>query len=193
MGVIVVFDFVITIENIVITGCFSEGLDLKVASQKLVGAKYSWKRFPGLSFKLASLATFLLFRTGKFVCTGIKTEVKGKEAIAKLLALLKTEGIVSGDCVFECGVKNLVASVNIGGASVSLEQITNEFDVIYEPEKFPAVIHKLEDSQATFLVFLTGKLVCSGVANEEELKVAVKKFYDQLKEKKALQQSLTIN
>ncbi|MCL1970356.1 MAG: hypothetical protein FWF66_02725 [Candidatus Bathyarchaeota archaeon] len=145
-----------------------------------------------LSFKLKSpLATFLLFQTGKFVCTSIKTEAKGKKAITKLLALLKTKGLVSDDCGFECGVKNLVTSVNIGGALVSLEQFTNEFEAIYEPEKFPAAIHKLQDSQATFLVFFTGKLICSGVANQEELKETVQKFYEQLKEKNTIEKTLS--
>jgi TATA-box binding protein (TBP) (component of TFIID and TFIIIB) len=44
----------------------------------------------------------------------------------------------------------------------------------------------MDQPKATFLVFLTGKLVCSGIANEEELKITVKKFYDQLIEKSTL-------
>ncbi|MDR0461318.1 MAG: hypothetical protein LBH62_07855 [Nitrososphaerota archaeon] len=187
------FDFVITIENIMITGSFSENLDLKATNQKLAGSRYSWKKFPRLSFKLKPLATFLMFQSGKFVCTGIKTEAKGKEAITKLLELLKTEKIVSENCKFEYCVKNLVASINIGGASVSIEQFITEFDAAYEPEKFPAAIHKLDDTQATFLIFLTGKLVCSGVSTKEELKEVVKKFYSQLKEKNVIQQNLIIN
>jgi len=191
---IVLFDFEITIENLVLLGSLSEGVDLCVANSKLEGSKCNWHRFPGLAYKLQKpLATFLLFKNGKFICTGVKTENKGEQAITNFVNLLKTQNIVSHDCVFQWGVKNLVASVNIGGASVSLEQFTNEFDAIYEPDKFPAAIHKTDESSATFLVFLTGKLICSGVADKEALKKTVKDFYDQLVEKKVIEKSLSPN
>lgn len=191
--VIGLFDFEITIQNIVLTGSFSEAIDLCVANSKLEGSKRNWKRFPGLAYKLkVPPATFLLFRNGKFVCTGIKSQAKGQAATAVFLERLKAEGLVSSNCVFECGVKNLVASVIIGGASISLEQFTNQFEsVIYEHEKFPAAVYKMGESRATFLVFLTGKLICSGVADEETLKQAVKDFYDQLIEKNAIEKVLT--
>lgn len=182
------FDFEITIENLVLLGTLSEGVDLCVANSKLEGSRCNWQRFPGLAYKLKNPpATFLLFKTGKFVCTGVKTKTKGEEAITLFVDLLKAEGIVSHGCTFEWGVKNLVASVDLSGASVSLEQFTSEFDAIYEPDKFPAAIHKALESSATFLVFLTGKLICSGVADEEALKKTVRDFYDQLVEKNALE------
>ena len=96
IGVFVVFDFVITIENVVLTGSFSEEVNLKVANQKLVGSRCNWQRFTGLSFKLKSAsATFLLFRTAKFVCTGTKTKTKAEQATTTFLNLLKKEGLVS--------------------------------------------------------------------------------------------------
>ena len=181
------FDFVITVENVVMTGSFSEGVDLGDACLKLEGSKCSWKKFPGLSFKLKSpLATFLLFGNGKFVCTGTKTKTKAEQAITAFLGLLKAEGLVSNQCSFECGVKNLVVSINMAGTSVSLEQFNSEFDTIYEPEKFPAAVYKMGESKTTFLVFLTGKMICSGVADEEDLKKTIKEFYDQLVEKNVI-------
>jgi len=189
--VIVVFDFTITVENVVMAGWFSEGVDLGVACLKLEGSKGSWKKFPGLSFKLKSpLATFLLFGSGKFVCTGTKTKTKAEQAITVFLGLLKAKELVSNNCTFECGVKNLVVSINMAGASVSLEQFNSEFDSIYEPEKFPAAVYKMGESKATFLVFLTGKMICSGVADEEDLKKAVKEFYNQLLERKIIEKTL---
>jgi len=192
MGVIVLFDLVITIENIVLTGSFSEEVDLKVANQKLVGSKCNWQRFPGLSYKLkVPSATFLLFRTGKFVCTGTKTKAKAEQATTVFLSLLKEQGLVSEGCLFECCVKNLVASVDLAGALVSLEQFTSEFNAVYEPDKFPAAVCKTEQPKATFLVFLAGKMVCSGIADEETLKSTVKKFYEDLVEKKVIEKNLS--
>ncbi|MDR2719448.1 MAG: TATA-box-binding protein [Nitrososphaerota archaeon] len=186
------FELVITIENVVLTGSFSEEVDLKVANQKLVGSRCNWQRFPGLSFKLKSTsATFLLFRTGKFVCTGTKTKIKAEQATTAFLNLLKKEGLVSDQCWFECCVKNIVASVDLAGATVSVEQITGEFNAVYEPDKFPAAVCKTEEPKATFLVFLAGKMVCSGIADEETLKKTVQKFYQDLVEKKVIEQSLS--
>jgi transcription initiation factor TFIID TATA-box-binding protein len=192
MGVTIVFDLVITIENVVMIGTFSEGINLDIANQKLEDSKRNWQRFPGLAFKLkTSPATFLLFQSGKFVCTGTKTETKGKQAINQLLNILKTKDLVSNNCVFDCAVKNLVASVDIGGASIALEQFTREFESIYEPDRFPAAVYKSTEQNATFLVFLTGKLICSGIADEETLKQAIKDFYNQLVEKKAIEKILS--
>ena len=188
----VLFDLVITIENIVLTGSFSEGVDLKVANRKLVGSKCNWQRFPGLSYKLKAVsATFLLFRTGRFVCTGTKTKAKAEQATTMFLNLLKRAGLVSDLCGFECCVKNLVASVDLAGATVSVEQITSEFNAVYEPDKFPAAVCKTVEPNATFLVFLAGKMICSGIADEETLKTTVKKFYQELIEKKAIEKSLS--
>jgi len=61
ISVTVVFDFEITVENVVMIGAFSEGIDLSVANQKLRGPKRNWKQLSGLSFKLKRpSATFLL-------------------------------------------------------------------------------------------------------------------------------------
>jgi len=170
------------------TGSFSEGIDLAVANSKLEGSRCGWQRFPGLLYKLkVPAASFLLFENGKFVCTGIKTREKGKEAMSALLVLLKERGLVSDVCVFECCVKNLVASVAVGGSSVDLGQFASRFDAIYEPEKFPAAIHKMDGSNATFLVFLSGTMICSGVADETVLKQIVDDFCAQLIEKEVLE------
>ena len=182
------FDFDIAVENVVMIGSFSEGIDLCVANQKLEGSKRNWKQLSGLSFKLKKpSATFLLFQNGKFICANIKTETKGKHALTKLLNLLKTEKLVSDDCVFECGVKNLVASVNLSSANISPDQFTSEFESIYDPTKCHTPLNKTDQPSAAFLVFLTGKLICTGAANKEELKKTLKNFYKQLSDKNTIE------
>jgi hypothetical protein len=39
------FDFTITVENVVVTGLFSECVDLGVACLKLEGSKCNWNKF----------------------------------------------------------------------------------------------------------------------------------------------------
>jgi len=173
----VLFDFEIAVENVVMIGSFSESVNLSVASLKLEGSMCNWQKFSGLSFKLkSSLATFLLFKNGHFVCTGTKTKTKAKEATTTFLDLLKAEGLVSNQCTFECRVKNLVASINIEGASVPIGQFTNDFEAIYDPDKIPTVSYKSGEPQATVMGFLTGKIICSGAADEETLKQTIQKL-----------------
>jgi len=174
-------------------GVFSERIDLEVAKGRLVGSQDKHKRFPGLIYRLkSSKATFLLFKSGSFVCTGSISKAKGEEAIVAMLGLLKELELVSNNCTFECGVKNLVASVRLGGASVNLERFDNKFDdAVYEPDKFPAVVYQVEGTSVTFLVFLSGTIICSGISNEELLTETVNKFCEQLNEKNVLEQILS--
>ena len=38
----------------------------------------------------------------------------------------------------------------------------------YEPEQFPGLVYKLDEPNATFLLFSNGKLVCTGTKNKEQ-------------------------
>ena len=51
----------------------------------------------------------------------------------------------------------------------------------YEPEQFPGLVYKVPNSHITFLLFGTGKIVCTGAKNEREIKDAVKKLILTLK------------
>ena len=46
----------------------------------------------------------------------------------------------------------------------------------YMPRRFAAAIMKIKSPKATSLVFASGKMVCTGTWNEEESKIACKKF-----------------
>ncbi|NQV90856.1 TATA-box-binding protein, partial [Candidatus Woesearchaeota archaeon] len=46
----------------------------------------------------------------------------------------------------------------------------------YEPEQFPGLVHKLKGTNATFLLFSNGKIVCTGTKTEQ----AVHEATDQL-------------
>ena len=65
-------------------------LNLNSLAMKLDNTEYEPEQFPGLVYKLAGTkATFLLFSNGKIVCTGTKSETKLREAVKKLVVVLK--------------------------------------------------------------------------------------------------------
>ena len=46
----------------------------------------------------------------------------------------------------------------------------------YEPEQFPGLVYKLNEPNATFLLFSNGKLVGTGTKNRKQLDEAMKQL-----------------
>ena len=80
----------IIVQNMVASGNIEMDLNLNKLTMKLDNTEYEPEQFPGLVYKLAGTkATFLLFSNGKIVCTGTTSEAKLKEAVDKLVEVLK--------------------------------------------------------------------------------------------------------
>lgn len=170
-------------QNMVMSGCLSEGIDLKTVKKTFKNSRFKG-RFPGLIIKRKKpKATILLFRSGSFVCTGVKNKEDGKKAVNKLLEALKEEKIVSVHCRYEMAIQNIVASVSLN-TPLDIERFVEKFrNVVYEPEEFPAATYRMGKPHATFLIFPGGKVTCSGARSQKTLSEALDKFYTQLQEK----------
>ncbi len=57
---------------------------------------------------------------------------------------------------------------------------------MYEPEQFPGLIYRMDDPKVVFLLFTSGKIVCTGATKEEDVYIAVAKLYKNLKEKELI-------
>jgi len=80
----------IVVQNMVASGSINMDLNLNSLAMKLPNTEYEPEQFPGLVYKLqGTRATFLLFSNGKIVCTGTRSEIKLREAVAKLVVNLK--------------------------------------------------------------------------------------------------------
>ena len=80
----------INVQNMVASGDIKMDLNLNFLALKLPNTEYEPEQFQGLVFKLqGTRATFLLFSNGKIVCTGTRSEVALREAVAKLVIVLK--------------------------------------------------------------------------------------------------------
>ncbi len=113
------------------------------------------------------------------VCTGSRSEEMAALAIKTVVKKLRAGGIkVKGEPSVE--VQNIVASVDLGG-TIHLEEVARQLPrAMYEPEQFPGVILRVSDPRAVFLVFASGKLVCTGAKKEKEIFVAVNKLHTDL-------------
>ncbi|MFW9998720.1 MAG: TATA-box-binding protein [Candidatus Hodarchaeota archaeon] len=165
------------INNIVATAKIdiTEKFDLVKIARKLYDAEYFPERFPGLIYRQDDpRATFLIFSTGKMVITGLEFVHDAEIAVKKLLKKIKKFGIKISDP--KISIQNIVANGNLH-TLIDLNKAVLVMDyVMYEPEVFPGLIYNMKNPRAVFLLFSTGKYVCTGVKKEEILEKAILKL-----------------
>jgi len=124
----------------------------------------------------------LLFRTGKMVCTGSKSEEIARKAVKTVVQKLR-KGKIKIKKEATVTIQNIVASINLGGR-VHLEQAARTLPrSMYEPEQFPGLIHRMLDPKTVILIFSSGKLVCTGAKTEKDVFRSVNQLHNLLEEK----------
>jgi len=174
------------IQNVVASATLGQDLDLSSIVRAFPGVEYRPESFPGLVFRLKKPKTAtLVFRSGKMVCTGAKSERQARKAVMKVVDELKRNGIViSGKPDIQ--IQNIVASVVLGGF-IDLKKTTYSLErTMYEPEQFPGLIYRMDEPKVVILIFSSGKLVCTGAKKEEEVHRAVTKLQETLEEKELI-------
>ncbi len=79
-------------------------------------------------------------------------------------------------------VQNIVASASLD-VDIDLFSLALTLDnVEYEPEQFPGAILRIENPRSRLLVFKNGKLICTGNRNREQIRQAIRKTIELLKE-----------
>ena len=179
----------IKIENIVATVTLDQGLDLGAIARSIPNVEYDPEEFPGLVLRLDNpKLTALVFGTGKMVITGAKKTDMLIKGFKRILRLLYKHGILVGGRP-RIQIQNVVASANLN-AEVNLEIAAEYLDnVMYEPEQFPGLIHKMDNPRVVLLIFSSGKMVITGAKSEEEVVQAVQNIYNKLAEIGALREA----
>ena len=174
---------IVSVENVVASASVDQKIDLNDITKKFPETEYHPDQFPGLVFRLVSPRTAtLIFRTGKMVCTGAKSEEMAVKAVQTVVKQLRKGGIkIKKDAVIT--VQNIVAAINLGG-KIHLEQAARKLPrSMYEPEQFPGLIHRMLDPKTVILLFASGKLVCTGAKKETEVYRSVHNLHALLEEK----------
>ena len=160
---------IISIENVVASASVDQKIDLNDVTKKFPETEYHPEQFPGLVFRLANPRTAtLIFRTGKMVCTGGKSEAMAIKAVNTVVKQLRKGKIkIKNEPVIK--VQNIVAAINLGG-KIHLELAARKLPrSMYEPEQFPGLIHRMLEPKTVILLFASGKLVCTGAKKEEQV------------------------
>jgi len=175
----------IKIQNIVASTSIAKNLNLHEIKKSLKNTSYTPDIFPGLVLRINKPKTaFLLFKSGKVVCTGGKNIEEIREAIKKVGSMLKNAGFkVIEEPKIE--VQNIVASGDLHGElnlvnvalALGLEKIE------YEPEIFPGMVYRMEEPRVVLLLFGSGKIVCTGARKPGQVTKAMENLRKELKEK----------
>jgi len=120
---------IISIENVVASASVDQAIDLADVTKKFPDTEWHPDQFPGLVFRLTSPKTAtLIFRSGKMVCTGGKSEAMSIKAVRTVVQRLRKGKIkIKKDAVIT--VQNIVASGSLGG-KIHLEDAARGYHVV---------------------------------------------------------------
>jgi len=170
------------IQNIVATTSLGKDVPLTKLAKTLSNTEYNPEQFPGLVLRIKKpKSAVLVFSSGNLVCTGTKSIAQVKEVIQEVIKQLKKIG-VRVTIVPKITVQNIVASGSID-VNLNLNYLALELEnTEYEPEQFPGLVYKLDEPNATFLLFSNGKLVCTGTKNKPQLDDSMAQLNKTIKE-----------
>lgn len=167
-----------TVENVVASASLDHGIDLDSIKRGMDGVDYDPDKFPGLIFRLKRPKTsILLFKTGKIICSGASSEKEAYRAIRKTVKKLRENHVL---LLSEPRIEivNVVSSGDLGGR-IDLEFASDILsNSMYEPEQFPGLIYRMDDPKVVFLIFASGKVVCTGASSEKDTYEATKRLMD---------------
>ena len=172
---------ILQIENIVATINIHIPIDLNHLLQLFHDVEKK-DNFPGVITKFTKpKATLLIFSSGKIVMTGVRLENHIPLIVEKILKKFKLAGIHAEETP-EVKIENMVGradfktKINLDISSLVLER------AIYEPEVFPGLIYKvINPEKICFLIFNSGKVICTGANNLTTIKNAIKRLASKLK------------
>ncbi|GAB3684394.1 hypothetical protein GCM10028857_13320 [Salinarchaeum chitinilyticum] len=165
-------------ENIVASSSIGQEVDLESLADSLEEGEYDPSQFPGLVYRTTDpRAAFLLFRSGKLVCTGVKSINGVHQALWVFFEELRDCGIdVPSDP--DLAFQNLVASadlnvaVDLNTAAVGLGLENVEIDT----SQFPGLVYQLSDPFVVILLFSSGKVVVTGARRSGDIQAAIRRF-----------------
>ncbi|MFH1787082.1 MAG: TATA-box-binding protein [archaeon] len=177
----------VKVENVVASTSLGVELDLEAISATLANTEYEPEQFPGLILRLFEeevgvKAAVLVFRSGKMVCTGTRSPEAIKQAIKAAIKLLETVPNTKIPRKYDITVQNMVASSDLK-CELNLDKIAFTLDnAEFEPEQFPGLVYRMFSPKVVFLLFRSGRIICTGAKNIEDVHTAIKKLQKELKE-----------
>ena len=188
-------NFNIKIENIVASATLGVKVPLEKMVEYLEGSEYEPEQFPGLVYRIQNpKAAMLIFSSGKVVCTGARSITDVRKAVEKVAVMLRSLKIEVPK-KYKIQIENIVASAQVPSIVASshvpsrldLDKIAFEVENSeYEPSQFPGLVYRMKDPKVAFLLFGSGKVICTGTRKIEDIEYAMDFLFKKLKSINAL-------
>jgi len=174
-------NFNIKIENIVASASLGIRISLEEVAKHLEGTEYEPSQFPGLVYRIKNpKAAILIFSSGKIICTGARSIADVRKAVEKVARVLRSLKL-DVPKKYKIQIENIVASAQIP-ARLNLDKIAfGSENSEYDPNRFPGLVFRMKDPNATFLLFSSGKVVCTGIRKIEDVEYAMNFLFKKLK------------
>ena len=166
-------EFTVRIENVVAYAVLGSKIPLNRLVAQVETAEYQPEQFPGVVYSVADpKASALIFPSGRIVCTGAKSVEEAKKAIAKVVKKLKEVG-VAVPRQFDVQIEDIVAATKID-TRLKLKEVAFSLEgAEYDPGQFPGLVYRINDPEATLILFRNGKIVCKGVRSVDDIFAAL--------------------
>jgi len=171
-----------TLQNIVATCNLACDLDLKTIAMHARNAEYNPKRFAAVIMRIRDpKTTALIFRSGKMVVTGAKSEEAARTGARKYARIIQKLDFPARFADFK--IQNMVGSCDVK-FPIRLEGLAYKHSHYssYEPELFPGLIYRMVQPKIVLLIFVSGKVVLTGGKLRKEIYAAFEQIYPVLQE-----------
>ncbi|XP_017775325.1 PREDICTED: TATA-box-binding protein [Nicrophorus vespilloides] len=171
----------LNINNCVATIDVGCELNLMTINFRTRNSEYNPARFNAVIMRIRDpRCTALIFRTGKIVCTGSRTEADSFLACKKFARILQKLNFKVKFTNFK--IHNLLATCDLRFPIKleNLHQLHGQF-CSYEPELFPGLIYRIVKPRLVIVIFVNGKLCFTGAKSRNDIKEALENIYPILK------------
>jgi len=182
--------FNIKIENIVASATLGIRVPLEKIVERVEETEYEPENFPGLVYRVKDpKAAMLIFSSGKVICTGARSITDVKKAVTKVARMIRSLNL-DVPKKYKIEIENIVASAQIP-ARLDLDKIAFELENSeYEPSQFPGLVYRMKVPKVVFLLFGSGKVICTGTRKIEDVEHAMVFLFKKVKSIDALKKPL---
>lgn len=167
----------VEIVNVVASGALDVEIDLERLTEDIGEpvARYDPDKYPGMYLRFEEDAPLItVYRTGKFIITGADSEDESYSVREQFLNIFCDMDVIEEPEDEWFAVQNYVCTgelrqdINLNTLAIELGLEKTE----YEPEQFPGLIYRPENTEGIILLFASGRTVitgCKSVDNAEEI------------------------
>lgn len=167
------------IVNVVATATLDRPMDLEslhvlfphevIHDQEIYGGRVAYFKSKNMEGKVS------IFQSGRMISIGTKSVEKAIKELKFVAKTLNTSLKTTPEIQSIVATADLRTSIDLESFLLQIQK-TKKFHAIYEPEQFPGAIIKFpvnDGSEATILLFASGKLVSAGLTNLELIRKAI--------------------